>query len=84
MEPHITNPKWRHITFKKGRNRGKKCGIPPNKNNKGKEPIEAQSYQKTRDKIAIGNPHTSTITLNVNELNSPVKNQSQSSILNQK
>ena len=26
--------------------------------NKGKEPMEAQSYQKTRDKIAVGNTYT--------------------------
>ena len=51
--------------------------MPPNKNNrqkhKGKEPMEAQSYQKTKDKMAIENLHTSIITLNVNRLNSPIK-----------
>ena len=33
----------------------------------------AWRYQKTKDKMAIGNPHTSIITLNVNGLNSPIK-----------
>ena len=51
--------------------------MPPNKSNrqnhKGKEPMEAQSYQKTKDKIAIGKSHTSIITLNVNGLSSPMK-----------
>ena len=51
--------------------------MPPNKNNrqkhKGKEPMEAQSDQKTKDKMAIENLHTSIITLNVNRLNSPIK-----------
>ena len=49
--------------------RGKDYGIPPNKNNKqkkGKGPMEAYSYQKTKDKIAIGNHHTSIVTLSVN------------------
>ena len=35
--------------------------------------MEARSYQKTKDKMAIGDPHTSIITLNVNGLNSPIK-----------
>ena len=34
---------------------------------------ETQSYQKTKDKIAIGKLHISIITLNVNGLNAPVK-----------
>ena len=38
--------------------------------------MEAQSYQKTKDKIAIGNLHTSKITLNVNGPNSQIKRQS--------
>ena len=40
---------------------------------KGKEPVEAQSCEKTEDKMAVGNPHTSVITVSANELNSPVK-----------
>ena len=40
---------------------------------KGKESMEAQSYQKTKDKMMIGNPHIEIITLNDNGLNSPVK-----------
>ena len=32
-----------------------------------------QSNQKTKDKMAIENLHTSIITLNVNRLNSPIK-----------
>ena len=40
---------------------------------KGKEPKEAHSYQKTKNKMAIGNPHTSIITLNINGLNLPIK-----------
>ena len=38
-----------------------------------KETTKIQSYQKTIDKMAIENPATSVITLNVNELNSPIK-----------
>ena len=41
---------------------------------KWKEPVETQSYQKAKDKKAIKNPYTSKITLNVNGLNSPIKN----------
>ena len=44
-----TTPKVRHITLEK---RGGKYRIPPNKNrqeHKGKDPLEAQSYQKTTD-----------------------------------
>ena len=55
-----TNQNWDAWLKKRG-NRGKKYRIPPNKNNrqkhKRKEPREAQSYQKTKDKMAIGNPH---------------------------
>ena len=54
----------------------KKYGIPPNKNNRqntGKEPMEAQSCQKRKDKRAIRNPHTSIITLHVNGLNLPIR-----------
>ena len=40
--------------------------MSPNKNNrqklKGKEPTEAQREQKVKDKVAIGNLHTLTIT----------------------
>ena len=35
--------------------------------------MERQSYQKTKDRMVIGNPHTSIITLSVNGLNSPIK-----------
>ena len=35
--------------------------------------MEAQSYQKTKDKMAIGNPFISIITLHVNGLNLPIK-----------
>ena len=66
------------IALKKRGNWEKRYGIPPNKNvekYKGKEPMEAQSYQKTKDKMAIRNPHTSTSNLNVNELISPIKRQ---------
>ena len=53
-------------------------GIPPNKSNrekhKEKEPMEAQNYLKTKDKMAIGNPHVSTISLKkINGLHSPIK-----------
>ena len=67
----------RYITLKKRQYRGKKYRILPNKNNrqkhKGKKPIDAQSYQKTKDKIAIRNLYTPIITLNVKELNPPTK-----------
>lgn len=35
-----------------------------------KTPMEAQNYQEKKDKMAIENPHTSIITLNINGLNS--------------
>ena len=35
--------------------------------------METLSYQKAKDKMVIGKPHISIITLNVNELNSPIK-----------
>ena len=63
--------------FKKRGNKGRTYGIPPNRTNRqkhsGKETMEALSYQKAKDKMAIGNPHTSIMTLNVNRLNSPKK-----------
>ena len=43
------------------------------RNTKKKKQMEAQNYQKTQDKMTIGNPHTSIITLNVYKLNSPIK-----------
>ena len=53
------NPKLRHL--KKRKQRKKRYRIPPDKNNrqnrKGKESVEAQSYQKTKDKMGIENPH---------------------------
>lgn len=62
----------------KRRNRWKKYGIPPNISNrhkhKGKEAMAAQNYQKIKAVMAMGNPHISIITLNVNGLNSPIKN----------
>ena len=49
--------------YTKRKNRGWKLGIPSNKyitqKHKEKETIEAESYQKRKDKMAIGNPHTS-------------------------
>ena len=48
----------------------------PQKNkqqHKEKEPMEAQSYKETKDKMAIENSHMSVITLYVNGLNSPIK-----------
>ena len=33
----------------------------------------ATSYQKTKEKVTIENPHTPITTLNVNELNSAIK-----------
>ena len=48
--------KLRDAAEKRG-NRGKKYGMPQNKNNrqkhKGKEPMEAQNYQEIKDKVAI-------------------------------
>ena len=38
--------------------------------------MEAHSDQKAKDKMAIGNPYTPVITLNVNGLNSPIKRNS--------
>ena len=35
--------------------------------------METPSYQKTKDKMVIGTPYISIITLNVNGLNSPIK-----------
>ena len=35
--------------------------------------METPSYQKAKDKMAIGRLHISIITLNVNGLNSPIK-----------
>lgn len=35
--------------------------------------METLDYQKTNDKMAIENPHILIITLNVNELNLPIK-----------
>ena len=59
---HTQKPKTETHNLKKRRNRGKKNGIPPNKNNRqkhrGKEPMETQSYQESKDKKDIGNPHT--------------------------
>ena len=64
------------ITLKKKKQRGKNHRIPPNQYNrqkhKEKETMETQSYQKTKNKMTIGKPHTSIITLNVNGLNSPI------------
>ena len=55
-------------------------GILSNKNNtqkhKRKKKTMEANYQKRKDKMAIRNPHTSIITLNVNGLISPVKRQS--------
>ena len=64
-----------NLKLKKKKETGKKYRIPLNKNNKHKEePMEAQSYQKTKDKMAIENPLSMT-TLNVNGLNAPIKRQ---------
>lgn len=41
--------------------------------NMEKETMEMQSNQKTKDKIAVTCPHISVFTLNVNQLNSPIK-----------
>ena len=72
-----TNKQTPDTQLTKRGNKGKEYVIPPNKNNrhkhKGKEQLEAQNYQKTKDKMAIGNLHTSVISLNVNGLNSPIK-----------
>ena len=46
------------------------------RNTKGKKKTMEANYQKRKDKMAIRNPHTSIITLNVNGLISPVKRQS--------
>ena len=35
--------------------------------------METLSYQKAKDKMAIGKPYISIVTLNVNVLNSPIK-----------
>ena len=40
---------------------------------KDKETVEAPSYQKAKDKMAIRRPYISIIALNVNGLNSPIK-----------
>ena len=38
--------------------------------------MEIQSNQKTEDKTAVLSPPLATITLNINELNLPIKRQS--------
>ena len=55
--------------------RGKPTKLNQNKENthKNKEAMETSSYQKAKDKMAIRRLHISIITLNVNELNSPIK-----------
>ena len=71
-------PKWRYTTLKIKGNRGKIWNTTKQKQQaetqtKSTNEEEALSFQKTNDKIAIGNPHTSIITLNINGLNSPIK-----------
>ena len=53
----------RSIEYHKKKNRQK---------HKGKGPMEAQTYQEMKDKMAIGNSHSSIIILRVNLLNSPI------------
>ena len=72
-----TKTQNRGTQLKNRGNRGKKHGIPQNKinreKNEGKTLMEAQSYQKTENKVTIRHPHTSIIILNVNGLNSQIK-----------
>ena len=75
-------PKNETHNLKNKKKKGGNCGgkVPPNKNwqkHEGKEPMEAQRYKKTKDKMATGNSHTLIITLNVNGLNLPIKRQGQ-------
>ena len=75
---HIQQPPKLTHNFNKGRrDRGKKYEIPPNKNNrqkhKGRKNNGVTELPDKKAKMAIENPHTSIITLNVNGLSSPIK-----------
>lgn len=72
------NLKLRHIALKQRKHRKEICNTIKEKQQietQRKEPMEAQRYQKIKDKMTIGNYNIihQELTLNVNGLNSPTK-----------